>query len=132
VWLGRGAARLGLSGEVSDEAFLAVLAGQDPGRPGRDLGRRFDEVSVRGFDVTCSAPKSVSVRWALGDDGVRAEMVAAHDAAVAAVAAWVEAHAHTRFRIGGEIAVVDAEGLVAVAFRQHTSRSLDPQLHTRS
>ena len=28
------------------------------------------------------------------------------------------------------MAVVDAEGIVAAAFRQHTSRALDPQLHT--
>ena len=38
--------------------------------------------------------------------------------------------AHTRYRIGGEVAVVDAEGMVAAAFRQHTSRAADPQLHT--
>ena len=28
------------------------------------------------------------------------------------------------------MAVVDAEGIVAATFRQHTSRALDPQLHT--
>ena len=28
------------------------------------------------------------------------------------------------------LTVVDAEGIVAAMFRQHTSRSLDPQLHT--
>ncbi len=110
VWFGEGAGMLGLSGEVDDEAFLAVMAGRDPRRPDRDLGRGYDDASVRGFDVTCSAPKSVSVLWALGDDLVRAHVVAAHDAAVAAVAGWIEAHAHTRFRIGGEVAVVDAEG----------------------
>ena len=43
---------------------------------------------------------------------------------------WIEAHAHTRFRIAGRVAVVDAHGIVAAAFRQHTSRALDPQLHT--
>ena len=61
---------------------------------------------------------------------VRGEVVAAHDAAVSALAGWIEAHAHTRYRIGGEVAVVDAEGMVAAAFRQHTSRAADPQLHT--
>jgi conjugative relaxase-like TrwC/TraI family protein len=129
-WLGHGAGRLGLVGEVDDEAFLAVMAGMHPRRPDRHLGRRYDETSVRGFDVTCSAPKSVSVLWALGDETVRREVLAAHDAAVAAMVDWVEAHAHTRFRIAGEIAVVDAEGIVAAGFRQHTSRSADPQLHT--
>jgi conjugative relaxase-like TrwC/TraI family protein len=130
VWLGDGARMLGLAGEIDDETFLAVMAGLDPGRPERHLGRRYDEASVRGFDVTCSAPKSVSVLWTLGDDATRRAVVEAHDAAVVALAGWIEAHAHTRFRIGGEVAVVDAEGLVAAAFRQHTSRAADPQLHT--
>ena len=71
---------------MDDEAFLAVMAGRDPGARTGDLGRRYDDRSVRGFDVTCSAPKSVSVLWALGDDRVRGEVLAAHDAAVAAVA----------------------------------------------
>jgi conjugative relaxase-like TrwC/TraI family protein len=130
VWLGRGARLLGLAGEVDDESFLAVMAGLDPRRPDRHLGRRYDDTSVRGFDVTCSAPKSVSVLWALGDDSAQREVLDAHDAAVTAVAGWIEAHAHTRFRIAGEVAVVDAEGIVAAAFRQHTSRAGDPQLHS--
>lgn len=93
VWLGSAAERLGLGGQVDDEAFLAVMAGMDPRRPERHLGRRYDDRSVRGFDITCSAPKSVSVLWALGGEDVRREVLAAHDAAVGAVVGWVE---HTR------------------------------------
>ncbi|MGH9268108.1 MAG: relaxase domain-containing protein [Acidimicrobiales bacterium] len=43
---------------------------------------------------------------------------------------WIEDHAHTRYRQGSQVVVVDAEGIVAATFRQHTSRSLDPQVHT--
>ena len=130
IWLGNAAIELGLAGEVDDDAFIAVMGGKDPRRAERDLGRCYDDRSVRGFDVTASAPKSVSVLFALGDRDVRREVVAAHDAAVTAVQGWIECHAHTRYRIGGEVAVVDAEGIVAAVFRQHTSRTLDPQLHT--
>ncbi len=130
IWFGDGARQLGVSGEVGDDAFLAVMAGMDPRRPDRDLGRRYDDKSVRGFDVTASAPKSVSVLWALGDQQIRGAILDAHDTAVRELAGWIEAHAHTRYRIGGEVAVVDAEGIMAAAFRQHTSRALDPQLHT--
>ena len=130
VWLGDAAQELGLAGEVGDDAFIALMAGMDPQHPDRYLGRRFDDKSVRGFDVTASAPKSVSVLFALGDRDVRREVVAAHDAAVTALARWIERHAHTRYRIGGEVAVVDAKGIVAAVFRQHTSRALDPQLHS--
>ena len=130
LWHGDAATALGLSGEVSDEHFLALMAGMDPRQPDRHLDRGYHEKSVRGFDVTASAPKSVSVMFALGDAETRREVLAAHDASVTALACWIEQHAHTRYRIGGEVAVVDAKGIVAAAFRQHTSRALDPQLHT--
>ncbi len=129
-WLGDGAGMLGLAGEVDEGHFLSLMAGMDPQRPDRQLGRAYDDSSVRGFDVTCSAPKSVSVMFALGGGDVRRQVLAAHDASVTALAGWIEKHAHTRYRIGGEVAVVDAEGIVAAAFRQHTSRALDPQIHT--
>ena len=43
MWSGDGADRLGLTGEVDDDAFLAVMAGMDPRRPDRHLGRRYDD-----------------------------------------------------------------------------------------
>lgn len=129
VWQGAGAAALGLGGEVDDAPFLSLMAGD---RPGTDeaLGRRYGEDSVRGFDITASAPKSVSVLFALGDAEVRHAVLAAHDTAVTAMVDWIERHAHTRYRIGGSVAVLDAEGIAAARFRQHTSRAMDPQLHT--
>ena len=130
-WWGRGAGDLGLTGQVDPEAFLAVMAGEDP-ETGRDLGRRYGEGSVRGYDATFSAPKSVSVLFALGDERMRDQVVEAHDRAVDAVLGWIESHAHTRMRRHGHIMCVDAEGIVVGVFRQHTSRKLDPQLHTHA
>lgn len=130
-WWGVGAADLGLSGEVDPDAFLAVIAGQDP-TTGHDLGRRFGEGSVRGYDATFSAPKSVSVLFALGAQQIQAQVVAAHDRAVEAVLGWIEGHAHTRMRHRGHVMCVDAVGIVVGVFRQHTSRRLDPQLHTHA
>jgi conjugative relaxase-like TrwC/TraI family protein len=134
VWHGDGARQLRLieelTRELRNEDFLAVMAGMTPGVADRPLGRPYDEKSVRGFDITASAPKSVSVLWALGPDKVRRNVVEAHDAAVGVMIDWIERHAHTRYRIGGQVCVLDAEGIVAAAFRQHTSWSLDPQLHT--
>jgi conjugative relaxase-like TrwC/TraI family protein len=128
-WLGRGAEMLGLSGEADDEDFLAVVDGVDP-VDGALLGTRHTDRTVRGFDVTCSAPKSVSVLYAVGDEHVRRQVLDAHDAAVAAALGWIEDHAHCRYRVNGEIWTVDADGLIAAAFRQHTSRAHDPQIHT--
>jgi conjugative relaxase-like TrwC/TraI family protein len=130
-WFGDGARILGLERRVDDEAFLAVMAGLHP-TTGVRLGRRFGETSVRGFDATFSAPKSVSVLFAIGDQQLRREVTAAHDAAVEAVLHWVESQAHTRLRWRGHVVCVDAEGIVVGVFRQHTSRRLDPQLHTHA
>jgi conjugative relaxase-like TrwC/TraI family protein len=130
-WWGQGADRLGLQGVVDSDAFLAVMAGHDPAT-GRYLGRRFGEGSVRGYDATFSAPKSVSVLFGLGEPEVRRQVVEAHESAVRAVLGWVETHAHTRMRYHGHIMCVDAEGIVVGVFRQHTSRRLDPQLHTHA
>ena len=128
-WLGRGAEALGLAGEVVDDHLLALMDGRDP-IDGVLLGTSHHERTVRGFDVTCSAPKSVSVLFAIGDERVREEVLGAHDVAVAAAFGWIEEHAHCRYRVDGEIWTVDADGLIAAAFRQHTSRAHDPQVHT--
>src|SRR3954469_16067235 len=67
-WCGRSATRLGLIGEVAGEALNAVLAGVEP-TTGTVLRRRG---RVPGFDVTFSAPKSVSVLFGVADDAVAA------------------------------------------------------------
>ncbi|HEX6299386.1 MAG TPA: MobF family relaxase [Acidimicrobiia bacterium] len=130
-WWGKAASDLGLSGQVDAEPFLAVMAGQDP-VSGEHLGRAYRDGSVRGYDATFSAPKSVSVLFAVGDEWIRDQVAEAHDTAVEAVLSWVEDHAHTRLRRHGHIMHVDAEGIMVGVFRQHTSRRLDPQLHTHA
>jgi conjugative relaxase-like TrwC/TraI family protein len=130
-WWGAGARDLGLSGDVDPEAFLALMAGDHP-TTGHLLGRRYGKASVRGYDATFSAPKSVSLLCALGGERTQREVLAAHDQAVDAVLGWIESHAHTRLRRNGHVVCVDAEGLVVGMFRQHTSRRLDPQLHTHA
>lgn len=128
-WRGAGAEALGLTGTVDDDDFLALMDGLDPST-GEALGTGHTARTVRGFDVTCSAPKSVSLLFAVGDHDLRSEVLASHDAAVDAVADWFEAHAHTRHRVDGQIWTVDVRGVIAAMFRQHTSRANDPQLHT--
>lgn len=130
-WWGAAARDLGLAGDVGPAAFLALMAGKDPDT-GTDLGRRYGEESVRGYDATFSAPKSVSLLWALGDQRIQTEVLEAHDQAVDATLSWVEKHAHTRLRRNGHVVCVDTEGLIVGVFRQHTSRRLDPQLHTHA
>ena len=131
-WWGRGAeVEFGLVGAVDADEFLALMDARDP-VCGEQLGRAYGARSARGYDITFSAPKSVSVLWAVADPRVRIEVAAAHDAAVEAVLGFVERHAHVRPSLRGQVVVVDGRGLTAARFRQHTSRALDPQLHTHA
>ena len=130
-WQGRAVPRLHLGDTADEETFLALMAGEDP-TTGRVLGTKHTDKTDRGFDVTCSAPKGVSVLFAVGGSDVRREVLEAHDAAVAAVVDWIEDHAHTRYRVNGEIRTFDADGILVAKFRHHTSRVLDPQVHTHA
>ena len=127
-WLATGGSvELSLSGRVEDEALHLVLSGEDPrdGAPMVRHGRR-----VPGFDATFSAPKSVSLLYALGDPDIAREAVAAHDAAVVAAVGYLESVAAFGRRGTGGVDRVATSGFVAAAFRHRTSRSGDPQLHT--
>ena len=93
AWAGKGAAELGLHGEVATDVFRTVLEGKVPDGSGRQLGRRGNEGEILhrpGRDLTFSAPKSVSIAALVGGDK---RIVDAHDRAVKATLAWVERNA---------------------------------------
>jgi conjugative relaxase-like TrwC/TraI family protein len=136
VWMGAQADGLGLVGNVEGEELQALLAGLDP-VSGRSLGRALTDrtmsdgrvvKAVAGFDATVSAPKSLSVLWALtGDD----RLLECHDVAVRAVVDSLERWAATtRVRSNGGRLHLDTQGLSVAGFRQTTSRLDDPQIHT--
>ncbi len=131
-WWGSGCDAVSLGGEVRPEQLELMLHAEHP-LDGRRLGRGFGESSARAYDATFSAPKSVSLLWALSpDEKVRTEVVAAHDAAVEATLGWLEEHGCVTRRGKDGVHQVDAQGLTVALFRQHTSRMLDPQLHTHA
>jgi len=134
VWVGSGAAVLGLSGTV-EEGQLARLF--DEGRhpvSGVPLGLPYRHDSKRtvvtGFALSFSPPKSVSLVGAFGDAETAAEVRAAHDSAVRAALSFLEDHAAFSRTGRGGIFQVDTDGFVAAAFTHHTSRAGDPQLHS--
>jgi conjugative relaxase-like TrwC/TraI family protein len=129
-WSGAGADALDLSGPATRGQMAALLDGRDP-RNGERLGQRPRPDGVRAFDLTFSAPKTVSVLLGLlGGEAERAGLTA-HDAAVKAALAVLEERATTR---GGKNGVqrLDAAGLTVLLVRHRTSRALDPQLHTHA
>src|SRR5262245_405160 len=60
LWMGTGAALLGLSSEVGEEELAQLLEGRDPSS-GLLLRPLRSSSPVAGFDLTLRAPKSVSV-----------------------------------------------------------------------
>jgi conjugative relaxase-like TrwC/TraI family protein len=131
-WAGRAAAALGLSGRVAAAQFNALMAGRDPSDEAleRTLRDSRGEPKVVGFDLTFSAPKSVSVLFAAGDEQTAGALIDAHESAVRAALEYVEDEAVRVRRGKGGLVVEPGEGLVAAAYRHRMSRSLDPQLHT--
>jgi conjugative relaxase-like TrwC/TraI family protein len=128
-WVGEGCTALDLTGDVDAEHLARVLAGLDP-QSGEPLLRRPRTKRVPGFDLTFSAPKSVSVLWGLGNHDTAAKVRAAHDDAVAAALGWLEREACFSRRGHNGTDRVRGEGFVAAAFVHRTSRARDPQLHT--
>ena len=130
-WQGGAARDAGLRGHVLPYEFEDVLDGWVPGTEIR-LGRlREGEHDHRpGWDITFSAPKSVSLEGlAIGDRRV----IRAHDDAVRETLEWIETDLlQTR---GWDPATrhrprVAADGMIVAGFRHLASRGGDPQLHT--
>ena len=112
-------ARLGITSGVPVEAadFVALMEGRDPrsGRwirpPGADGGRG------GGVDLTFSAPKSVSVAWALADSWQRDQIEQAHAIAVERSIDYLRAEIPAvRRRRGGPVLEEPAKDLVAAAY----------------
>lgn len=129
-WMGDAAAELGLSGEVEADQLVAMLTGVNPAT-GEPLGLRAGP-SVPGFDLTFSAPKSVSLTWALGDPETAATVKAAHLRSVEAALDYMQTNACLTRRGDGQggISFVKGSGYLAAGYVHRSSRNGDPQLHT--
>jgi Ti-type conjugative transfer relaxase TraA len=120
-WAGRGAGAQGLSGTVEDEPFIAQLTAH----PGN--GKK-----VLAYDLTFSAPKSVSVLYGIGDERTSRAARDAHDHAVQEALGYLERDACWTRRGAAGRDVIQGDGLTVALFRHRTSRAGDPQLHTHS
>ncbi|ECX2001794.1 conjugative transfer relaxase/helicase TraI [Salmonella enterica subsp. enterica serovar Newport] len=128
-WMGEGAEKLGLKGEVASADMDAVRQGKLP--DGSDLSRMVNGVNKHrsGYDLTFSAPKSVSVMALVGEDR---RFIEAHNRAVAVVMQEVEKLVSARITEDGKTETVLTGNMVAALYNHDTSRDLDPQLHTHA
>jgi conjugative relaxase-like TrwC/TraI family protein len=130
VWTGHWAKALGLAGVVEADALRRLVDGQHPGT-GVDLLAGSKPRKVLAFDLTFSAPKSVSLLWALGSESTADVVVAAHREAVAVALDFLEERAAVaRLQSGGVRRRTGTRGWAVAGFVHRTSREGDPQLHT--
>ncbi|EKE6653192.1 conjugative transfer relaxase/helicase TraI [Salmonella enterica subsp. enterica serovar Bredeney] len=126
-WLGEGAKALGLEGTVDARQLDELIAGRLP--DGTSLERMSEGKNTHrsGYDLTFSAPKSVSVLITLYGES---RLLDAHNNAVEAVSREIESLVGTRVMADGIRQQVSTGNMVAATFNHDTSRELDPQVHT--
>ena len=118
-WLGDGADFLGLDGKIEGEELIFMPTGRNPAS-GDPLGLKSapNREPVPGFDLTFSAPKSVSLTWALGGSPVGGQV-----SGVERNACWAR-----RGKDGREF--LPGTGFIGAGYVHRSSRAGDPQLHT--
>ena len=132
-WFGRGAAELGLHGKVEVAQLRNVFDGKSPdGAQQLVQEQKWKERERQcGWDMTFSAPKSVSVLWAMSDAETRAKIESTHRSAVEKAVSFLEREAGiTRRGAGGK--TWEKAKLMFALFQHGTSRATDPQLHTHA
>lgn len=128
-WSGGLAARMGLEGDVKHGELARALGGFDP-KTGEKLANNAGADNRKlGWDATFSAPKSVSMEWALGDKDTREAIEQAQQRAVDRALQHLEQHAITNRDRQGDHAGKPGE-ILAATYQHGTSRDGDPQLHT--
>jgi Ti-type conjugative transfer relaxase TraA len=130
-WIGGGAEKLGLDGDVKEGELLKMLQGFNP-ESGEALSKNAGDTHKPGWDLTYSAPKSVSAVWAVSSDEMRSKIEDVLKSATENQVKYLEENAtFTRHGKGGEVKVPTANsgGLVAAVYQHSTNRNQEPQLH---
>lgn len=137
IWQGAGAEALGLRGTfIAEGELLMAMQGAHP-RTGQSLSGTAGYKHKPGWDLTFSAPKSVSTAWAISDLELREAIEKAHQGAVTRALEYLERDA-IAVRIRTDRYTVIREpvakhgGAVFATYEHSSSRAGDPQLHTHA
>lgn len=129
AWFGKGAESLGLNGAVNRDDFKHVLEGKLPNGESLEHMVNGENKHRPGYDLTFSAPKSVSVlALVVGDKAV----LDAHNRAVKFALTEIEKSASTRMMKEGVVSIEQTNNITAALFMHDTNRNLEPALHTHA
>ena len=130
VWHGRGAARLGLTGNVDKAQFDALCDNLNP-TTGEPITLATRANRTVGYDFNFHAPKSLSLLQAMTND---ASLLQAFQTAVDETMALIEADMQTRVRKGYQYQERTTGNMVCARFDHFTARPIDgipdPHLHS--
>lgn len=129
-WFGKGAELLGIKGDVDPQLFEDLLKGKLPN--GQQLGRMLNGEMVHkpGWDLTMSAPKSISILALIGGDKA---LMDAHHEAVKEALSFVESEMLRSQTMTDEgHAYLEVPNSIIAQFTHTTNRTQDPQLHTHN
>lgn len=132
VWIGQGTSKAMLdadaSRQVNEQTFKHLFDGYAPDgaqkwvtNAGRYNGKKGDRMP--GYDLTFSAPKSVSICWALAEDQTRRAVENAHQRAIEGTLEEIEKISIIRTGAGGKVR--ESAGLIAGVFQHATARQVD-------
>ena len=129
-WWGKGSSDMQLSGQVDDQHFTQLLTGRLPN--GEQLGKMVEGTIKHraGWDLTMSAPKSVSIMALVAGDQ---RLISAHREAVRLTLDKIQQGcSQARVKVNGEMRYENTHHLTGALYHHDLSRAKDPQLHTHS
>lgn len=125
IWFGTGAKLLNLTTAVNLQDFREKLEGKLTDNIKIESNKKTHRP---GYDLTFSAPKSVSILAIIGKDE---RVLQAHKVAVDNVLNYLEQHyAQARVKGKHEVTIEKTNNLLIAKFEHTDSRALDPNLHT--
>jgi conjugative relaxase-like TrwC/TraI family protein len=135
VWYGEGLENLGLTkgSRIDESDFGTVYQGfnLDKNQPQALVQNAGDQKRTNAWDLTFSAPKSVSTLWSQSDERTRKIIIdSVHESARITLDMAQELCGHTRRGKHGES--IEKGKLVFGLFEHVTNRNLEPQIHVHS
>lgn len=132
VWWSSGETVVRHGAAIDKASFRDLCAGINPAT-GDGLVRGAGDQHRAGWDVTFSAPKSLSLLWAAGTEEQRGRAEAWHTQAVEGALRFVVRQQLLEVRLGaGGTVREQPTDVIAGRFQHTTSRAGDPNLHTHS
>lgn len=130
-WIGSVAGHFGLEGKpVRNRQLRQLLDGYSPKNAAQKLVQNAgSKKRQKGWDLTFSAPKEVSLLWAAASQSTRKRISKCQQEAVKASVGYLEQHA-VLSRRGKDGVDLERGRLLVAAFEHSTSRAEDPNLHT--